>query len=145
MKKDEVPQDRGFSDGVREIAYAVDENGRYVRVPTRGWEPKTVANDQAWEVIDAEVAEEIRLIRAGKRSPLAYHMARNQMDPGLLADYVGLPRWRVRRHLKPKVFRKLSDDLLKRYADVFDLSVDALREIPEPSPAPERKTDREKD
>lgn len=145
MKKDEVPQDRGFSDGVREIAYAVDENGRYVRVQTQGWDPKTVANDQAWEVIDAEVAEEIRLIQAGKRSPLAYHMVRNQMDEGLLADYVGLPRWRVRRHLKPKVFRKLSGDLLKRYADVFDLSVDALREIPEPSPAPQEKTDREKD
>jgi hypothetical protein len=145
MKKHEVPQDRGFSDGVREIAYAVDENGRYVRVKTQGWDPKTVANDQAWEVIDAEVAEEIRLVRAGKRSPLAYHMARNLMDVGLLADYVGLPRWRVRRHLKPKVFRKLSGDLLKRYADVFDLSVDALREIPEPSPAPSRENDTEKD
>jgi hypothetical protein len=142
MKKDQVPQDRGFSDGVREIAYAVDENGRYVRVPTRGWEPKTVANDQAWEVIDEAVAEAKRRIRAGKRSPLAYHMARNQMDVGLLAAYVGLPRWRVRRHLKPAVFRKLSAEILGRYADVFGLRVEALRDIPA---APSARQASEKD
>lgn len=131
MKKDEVPQDRGFSDGVREISYAVDENGRYVLVQSQGWEPKTVANDQAWEVIEEELREQIRLIEAGKRSPLAYHMTRNLMDTGLLASYAGLPRWRVRRHLKPKIFHRLSADLKARYADIFGITVADLHEVPE--------------
>ncbi|MFP4346789.1 MAG: hypothetical protein ACOC23_01570 [Thermodesulfobacteriota bacterium] len=131
MKKDEVPQDRGFSDGVREISYAVDENGRYVLVQSRGWEPKTVANDQAWEVIEEDLREQIRLIRSGKRSPLAYHMTRNLMDIGLLSSYADLPRWRVRRHLKPKVFRRLSAELKARYAGIFGITVAQLHEVPE--------------
>ena len=133
MKKDEVPQDRGFSDGIREISYAVDENGRYVLVQSRGWEPKTVANDQAWEVIEEDLREQIRLIKAGKRSPLAYHMARNLMDIGLLASYADLPRWRVRRHLKPKVFHRLSHELKARYADIFGITLARLHEVPEAS------------
>lgn len=131
MKKDEVPQDRGFSDGIQEISYAVDENGRYVLVQSRGWEPKTVANDQAWEVIEEDLMEEIRLIRAGERSPLAYHMTRNLMDVGLLASYAGLPRWRVRRHLKPKIFNRLTSELKARYAGIFGITPAQLQEVPQ--------------
>ncbi len=136
MRKEEVPQDRGFSDGVEEIAYAVDEAGRYVLVRSRGWDPKTVANEQAWEVIEEEIAEQVRLIRAGKRSPLAYHMVRNLMDVGLLASYAGYARWRVKRHLKPGPFRKLSPEAIGRYAAVFGITAEELRRPPEPGSRP---------
>ena len=99
MKRSSVPQDIGPKD-IEEIAYAVDEGGRYVKVPSIGWAPKNVANEQAWEVIEGEIEAQLHLIRSGKRSPLAYHMTRNLMTVGLLASYMALPRWRVKRHLK---------------------------------------------
>ena len=129
MKKSNVPQDIGPKD-IEEIAYAVDEQGRYVKVPTIGWEPKNIANEQAWELIEGEIEEQLRLIRAGKRSPLAYHMTRNLMSVGLLASYMGLPRWRVKRHLKPGPFGKLPSELLSRYADLFEISVSQLKTAP---------------
>ena len=32
---------------------------------------------------------------------------------GLIASYVRLPRWRVKRHLKPTVFNRLSPEILR--------------------------------
>ncbi len=130
MKKEDVPQDPGFSDGIPEISYAVDESGRYTLVSSRGWEPKTVANEQAWAVIDEKIREQIRLVEAGRRSPLAYHMTRSMMDVGLLASYAGLCRWRVRRHLKPKAFNKLSAEIKARYAEIFGVSMAGLHQVP---------------
>ena len=131
MKKEDVPQEDGINKGMKEIAYAVDENGRYVQVPSLGWEPKNIANDQAWEVITEEIISEIKLIRAGKRSPLAYHMAKNLMNISLLASYIRMPRWQVKRHLKPVVFKRLKPEILERYADVFGISTFELHEVPE--------------
>lgn len=131
MRKEDVPQDEGMNRGLREIAYAVDEQGRYVKVPSLGWEPKNVANAQAWEEITAEVATQLRLIRAGRRSPIAYHLARNLMSVSLLASYVRLPRWRVKRHLKPSVFNRLKPEMIQRYADLFGLTPHELCRIPD--------------
>ena len=107
---------------LREICYAVDEEGRYVLTPSAGWEPKNIANDQAWEMIRGQVSRtRLRKSRSGKLSPLAYHMARHQMTLGLLAKYVGYSRFRVWQHLKPPGFGRLTADILRKYADVFEV------------------------
>jgi hypothetical protein len=129
MRKDEVPQDVGIAEGLKEVTYAVDERGRYTPVPSAGWEPKNVSNRQAWEQIIRKVEEARAEVLAGRVSPLAFHMARNQMDAGLLASYMGLFRWQVRRHLKPAVFARLRPELLERYARTLRTTVEALRDI----------------
>jgi hypothetical protein len=128
MKKHEVPQDNeGLREGKAvELYYAVDENGEYVTVPTCGWAPKNAALLQAWEVIHEKVEEARQQVLQGKLSPIAYYMEKNIMDVKLLASYIGLPRWKVRRHLKPTVFAKLDEMVLRRYADLFRISVEAL-------------------
>jgi hypothetical protein len=132
MKIEDVPQDQGMIDGNRhEICYAVDAQGRYVLRPSRGWEPKNVANRQAWELIREEVEATLAKIRAGKLSPLAYHMVRNQMSVGLLAKYVPYSRLRVRWHLRPAVFQRLTPEELKPYADLFEVAPEALKKVPE--------------
>lgn len=130
MQKDDVPQDEALFDGMREVCYAVDASGRYVLAESAGWEPANLANHQAWEVIDAEIAAVLAQVRAGELSPLAYQMARNQMDAKLLAGYVGLFAWQVRRHCQPGPFGKLNADQLARYAAVFKLTVAELLIIP---------------
>ena len=108
----------------------MDEAGRYVQTESAGWAPKNIANDQAWELIQAQVANALGNIHAGRRSPLAFHMAINQMNIGLLSKYVRMNRWRVRRHLKPGVFKGLPPQILKRYADVFEITVEHLLKVP---------------
>ena len=130
MRQRDVPQDEGLNQGLRELTYAVDDDGRYVGVSSAGWEPKNIANAQAWEVISQEIREQARLVREGRRSPIAYYMARHMMTPGLVADYVRLARWRVKRHLRPAVFERLKPEILQRYADLFGLSIAELKRIP---------------
>ncbi len=136
MRQDEVPQDEGIAEGLVEVTYAVDDDGHYTQVGSAGWEPKNISNHQAWEEIVKKVEAVRAEVEAGRVSPLAFHMARNQMEAGLLASYMGLFRWQVRRHLKPAVFARLESELLERYAAMLRTTVAALGDI---NLAPEMK------
>ncbi len=129
MRKEEVPQDQGIANGLKEVTYAVDDNGAYVMVPSAGWEPKNISNYQAWEVIGEQIETARLQVLDNEVSPLVYHMARNQMDVALLAQYMGIMRWRVKRHLKPQIFKKLHKNLLSRYASLLKVTVEQLQDI----------------
>ncbi len=129
MHKEEVPQDQGIADGLKEVTYAVDDNGNYVMVPSAGWEPKNISNYQAWEVIAEQIETARCQVLSNEVSPLAFHMARNQMDVALVAQYMGIMRWRVKRHLKPQIFKKLNVNLLNRYASLLKVTVEQLQDI----------------
>ena len=131
MKKEDVPQQFGLNDGQKEVNYAVDSSGHYTLEQSAGWEVKTIALRQAWEAIVDQLVLELAAIKAGRKSPLAYHMVKNQMDPTLLSQYSGVACWRVKRHLKPKVFARLKPAALTLYADLFGVSVEQLRDVPE--------------
>ena len=134
MRRKDVPQDEDLFGGWKEVSYAVDDDGRYVLVQSAGWEPANIANHMAWESIEAEVGAVLAKVRAGLLSPLAYHMARYQMDPGMLAAYAGLFRWQVRRHMKPAPFRRISPALADRYTALFRISRQELMSVPECDP-----------
>ena len=128
MKKQEVPQDEGLNEGLFEdVCYAVDENGNYTQVGSTGWQPKTDALLQAWEVIHEKVEQVRQKVLAGELSPIAYYMEKNLMDLKLLAAYTNLSKRKVRKHLKPERFNKLDTKILARYADTFTISVEDLR------------------
>ncbi|MBN1141181.1 MAG: hypothetical protein JXB25_05230 [Deltaproteobacteria bacterium] len=141
MKKDEVPQDQAILGPWQELFYAVDEDGRYVLAPSRGWEAATVANLQAWEVIAEEMEQALSAVRAGRASPLAFHMARCQMNPRLLSRYVGIGWWRVRRHLRPAGYAAMGSDLRERYARIFGIEAAELDRLPEQVQLPVPRVD----
>lgn len=127
MKKKEVPQDKGLMEGrFEDLCYAVDENGNYVQVLSAGWEPKNDAMKQAWEVIHEQVEEARAQVLQGKYSPVYYFMVKNIMTPKLLAEYMELPKRKVRRHLKPSHFAKLDSAMLEKYAEALNISVAEL-------------------
>lgn len=130
MKKKDVPQDDGLYGGWHGICYATDEVGNYVAEKSAGWEPVNIANSQAWEQIEEKLAGVLDKVRSGELSPLAYYMEKNLMDVSILAGYVGLSRWRVKRHLRGSVFKRLNYGLLTRYAQVFGLTSQELTEVP---------------
>jgi hypothetical protein len=133
MKIKEVPQDniKTFKGFGTKAMYAVDENGQYTTIPTSGWEVEEVV---LRDVVDdfAKLAEEAksRAIR-GNTSPIEYFMNKYFMDLPALAAGLGLAKWRVKRHFNPKIFSRLNDKLLQRYADFFNLDVDELKNFKE--------------
>ncbi len=129
MNTNEVPQDDGSlaKKNVHELCYAVDENGRYTAVPSRGWEAKTLALNESLELINERIAATKHAVATGKLSPIAYYMELHRMDVPLLASYVGIHRWFVKRHLRPSRFHKLKAQTLQKYADVFGITVDKLK------------------
>ena len=132
MKKKEVPQDESSLNKVnsKELYYAVDEEGNYTTALSSGWDPKKIALDNALEDITIRVEEARKKVLAGKTSPIEYYMELNKMDLTILASYVGFFKWTVKRHFKPTTFQKLSIKKLEKYADVFDISVEELQNVP---------------
>lgn len=131
MKKKEVPQDKSNleSANFRELCYAVDENGEYITENSTGWEPKTVALNNAIEDINERIEDAKSRVLKGETSPIEYYMELHKMDVGILASYVGFWQWKVKRHFKLSVFKKLSDKTLNKYAEVFEISVEELQNI----------------
>lgn len=131
MEKENVPQhDSNLSKkNLKELVYATDENGNYTTALSTGWEPKAIALSNAIDDIK-ERAEEARLkVQNGEISPICYYMELNKMDLTILAGYVGMWKWRVKRHFKPAIFAKLSDKILQKYAEAFEISIAELKNI----------------
>jgi hypothetical protein len=109
----------------------VDDSGAYTEVNSAGWEPETFATVQAVDELNRLRDQALADAKAGKVSPLVFHMYERRMEPATLAAVTGLWAWRVRRHFRPDVFARLPDRILARYAEVMDLPLDRLRSLPE--------------
>lgn len=131
MKAKDVPQEDSILAGHQRACYAVDEHGRYIVVPSRGWEVEKIVNTVARADIAAAITEARERVRRGEASPLLYHMRRRQMTVALLAANIGFARLRVRWHLRPAAFARLKPAVLARYADVLRISVEELRRLPD--------------
>ena len=131
MKKKEVPQDESQLEkaNIKDMVYAVDENGEYVTELSTGWEPKTIALDNAIKEIEERVENAKKRVLEHKTSPIEYYMELHKMDLPILASYAGMWQWRVKRHFKPSVFKKLSQKTLQKYADIFEISIEELKQI----------------
>ena len=131
MKIKDVPQDLKFLKNtvIRDVAYAVDDDGAYKSVISEGWEVKNDALDITWDDIGEKCAEIRAEILAGRLSPLAYHLEKNIMEVGLLAKYMGLSKRTVRKHLKPEKFKELDNSVLQQYAEVLRISIEELKTV----------------
>jgi len=135
MKVEEVPQDDGPESKIRRLMWAVDKDGRFTTVQSIGWDPSNTGFNKYWEFLGTLIREARQEVAEGTKSPLHYWMTVNILNECMLADYAGIWTWRVRRHMKPAIFRKLSPELLARYAAIFRISVDELRSLPDKDPA----------
>ena len=129
MKKQDIPQDESNlqSANMTEMLYVTDENNNYTTAQSIGWEAKKAALDESMELINERIEEARQNVANNLVSPIVYFMELNKMDTQVLAAYVNMWQWTVKRHAKPKTFKKLSDSTLKKYADAFDISVDELK------------------
>jgi len=128
MKKENVPQDMGALGKItKEICYATDSTGKYVTELSSGWDVKSGALDVAWKDVEERIAKAKQKVLNGEASPLLFFMEYRLMDIEILAGYSGFWQWQVKRHLKPDVFKNLSDKKLQKYADAFNVTVEDLK------------------
>jgi len=131
MKIDDIPQQGNelFS-GETKGVYAVNDDGKLELAQTAGWEAESTVLQQALEEIDRLTIDALERVNRGSASTLEFHMHRQRMDLAMLAQAAGRFKWQVKRHFKPEVFSKLNNSDLELYADILNISVTELRQLP---------------
>ncbi len=131
MNIHDVPQEGNATlAGVRKAVYARADNGQLVTVASQGWEVEEIVTQQAVNALKEQADAALARARAGLSAPLEYWMYAQRMDLTVLAQSTGLWQWRVRRHLQPARFAKLSIKLLAIYADALGMSLEQLKSLP---------------
>lgn len=133
MKINEVPQDsKNFKDGAnapKKVMYVTSDDGQYMQTQSVGWEAENLVLEQAWDDIESQLNEEKKKVQSNQVSPIAYYMIKSRMDIAILASYAGKWQWQVKRHLKPAVFMSLPEKMLQKYAAIFEVSVEELKNV----------------
>ena len=97
------------------------------------WRQKWEKNFDACAVVMTKHSQELDTIRQqvldGQLSPLAYHIQTNLFNVQLLSSYTGIPKRRIKKHLQPDNFNQLDEETLNKYATVFEITVEELKEI----------------
>ena len=111
------------------LYYNLDEKGEFGTIMTANHLERLVPLKEHWENIYDRVQIAKRKVLNGEASPLLYFMERTVMDLTILAGYAHIPKWKVKRHLKPKVFQNLKPTVLEKYAAAFGISREELLRI----------------
>jgi len=127
VKKEDIPQDKGpLSRYTDEVVYIKNKDGHYETALSSGWKVKNEALDNAWDDIKDRVKFAKDEVLAGRKSPIFDFMEKKLMDYNILAAYVNIWKFKVKRHMKPAVFSRLSKKTIERYAKVFEIDSEEL-------------------
>jgi hypothetical protein len=129
MKKIDVPQENNSTlDGQKKVMYGTNDNGEFQRInyASSVEEYATITAVEEYKELEKECLEDIQNNIA---SPIKYYMYKNRMDLPTLSSAVDMFSFRVKRHLKMKIFKKLKDDTIKKYADAFNIKIEELKDF----------------
>lgn len=129
MKKINIPQEKNDAgNGQRKVMYAPNNAGRFERFKY-GSSVEEFATKFAVKEYEVLQEESLARIRENISSPIEYFMYKNRMDLPTLASIVGFFQFRVKRHLKAEIFKKLDDKILTKYATAFNIELKDLKEF----------------
>lgn len=123
----------------REVFYSFNKEKGFTQKVDYQYSANQEIIRQGWDAAEERMNAVRQQIAAGMLSPIAYHMERCLMELPILASYMKLTRWRVRRHLKPSGYNKLTTELRSKYAAVFGIPVNELDKI-DPKDQPQKGT-----
>ncbi|HNW70958.1 MAG TPA: hypothetical protein PKI01_11180 [Bacteroidales bacterium] len=109
--------------------YKMEEDGQYSHLLASDWGARDPIVNQSWDIVKERIRVAKEKVLKGEISPIAYYMEKCITDVSTLAKYTGMAKWKLKRHMKVKVFKKLNEETLKRYADFFEISVEELKDI----------------
>ncbi len=105
--------------------YKVDDQGKY-KMTLEGYDDHLVMTVPFADATQEEAGEAKQRVLRNESSPLEYFMYKRLLDPKSLAQAMGIAVWRLKRHFKPEVFKKLDQNKLEEYAKIFNVQVDDL-------------------
>jgi hypothetical protein len=129
LKKINVPQENNSTlDGQKKVMYGTNDNGEFQRInyASSVEEFATITAVEEYKELEKECLEDIKNNIA---SPIKYYMYKNRMDLPTLASAVDMFSFRVKRHLQMKIFRKLNDKIIQKYADAFSIKIEDLKDF----------------
>lgn len=129
MRDINIPNEGNESlEGVRKVMYAPNDKGEFQKhkYSSKIEEYCTKLAVEEYEILQKQALSDIE---NGSASPIAYYMYKNRMDIPTLSSVTGLFSFRVKRHLKQKYFKKLSDKILQKYADAFYIKIEELKDF----------------
>ncbi len=124
-----IPQEENEAlEGTKKVMYAKDEKGHFTtyKYGSKAEEFATKIAVKEYELLEKECLEKIK---KGISSPIEYFMYKNRMDLPTISSCVGMFSFRVKRHLLMKHFKKLNDKTLQRYADIFEINLQQLKDF----------------
>jgi hypothetical protein len=113
----------------RELLYSYGADGKFEKNVGFHGEADRVTLQQAWDLFNDRIEAARQKVKSGKASPILYYMEKTLVTPMDLSMHAGIMIWRVKRHLKPKVFSRLSGKTLKKYAEAFNITLDQLKNV----------------
>lgn len=122
----EAPAEEKLYTYNRELFYYFDKEKGFTRAVDYQNNSNQVIIKQGWDAAEQRLSDIREKVKAGILSPIAFYMEKRLLEVPMLAAYMEIGAWRVKRHLKPKVFKKLSQATLSKYADIFEISVEML-------------------
>ena len=106
--------------------YSIDKEGHWNRQMIANWGAKDIVNTQIWIIVQERINDAISKILNGTMSPIGYYMVKCIMDVKLCSEFTGISTFKIKKHLKPKHFKKLSQETLALYAKAFEVTVEEL-------------------
>ncbi|TRZ75382.1 MAG: hypothetical protein D4R97_02545 [Bacteroidetes bacterium] len=113
----------------RELLYSQYADGKFEMNIGYHGESDRIPLQQGWDMVNERIEVARLKVKAGEASPISYYMEKLMVTPLDLSLHSGIMVWRVKRHLKPKVFNRLSGKTLKKYAEAFNITIDQLKYI----------------
>lgn len=92
-----------------------------------GSKAEEYATQVAVEEFEALSKDALQRWKVSKASPLEFFIYSNRLDLVTVAKATGFFQFQIKRHCKPKIFAKLSERKLQKYAELFGISPDTLR------------------
>jgi hypothetical protein len=111
--------------------YSLDKDGNWSRKMVSNWGHKEIIAGQTWIIVQERLNAAKERVLKGETSPIDYYMVKCIMDVKLCSEFTGFSKHKVKQHLKPKVFKKLSGEILQRYATAFEISVEEFTGLEE--------------
>ena len=107
------------------ILYVEKEDGKYGPMQTGSYITKNYIDDYFLKRKNLERSLRDQVDR-NEISPVKFFMVLEDLTLSELSARTKIPSRKVKKHLLPDNFSKIKDDLLNRYAVVFNISIDQL-------------------
>jgi len=104
------------------ILYVEKEDGKYEPIQTGSYITKNFLDD--YELKRRHLEESLKKkVQSGEVSPIYYYMVLEDLTLSELSARAGMRKGKVKKHLESAHFNAIPQEILKLYADVFNITV----------------------